>query len=105
MSSSVDVLEIEPISVDSHTAAALTGFSVGTLINQRSQGIGPPYRKIKGKVLYLYSELKEYIENSPAGGLPVPSAIDNAVDRIVENWPTLSEAQKEAITAAVGGAV
>ncbi len=49
-------------------AAEITTFSVGTLANLRSQGKGPKFSKLRGKVVYRLSDVLSWIGEEIGGG-------------------------------------
>ena len=49
--------------LDTQEAAALLKVNVRTLANRRSRGLGPPYLKRTGKVLYRLTDLENYRED------------------------------------------
>lgn len=60
------VAETEPMPVyamSTADAAAFVGLSVKTLANLRSEGSGPPFTKVGGKVIYRTRDLKDWIDS------------------------------------------
>lgn len=58
--------ETEPMSVyamSTADAAAFVGLSVKTLANLRSEGSGPPFTKVRGKVIYRTRDLEDWIDS------------------------------------------
>jgi predicted DNA-binding transcriptional regulator AlpA len=49
-------------------AAEMTGYSVKTLGNLATLNAGPPFRKHRGHVMYLESELVAWLRSLPKGG-------------------------------------
>jgi predicted DNA-binding transcriptional regulator AlpA len=47
--------------LDETAAAARTGMAVKTLQNWRSRGVGPPYYKLGGRILYDEAELDAWL--------------------------------------------
>jgi hypothetical protein len=50
-------------------AAEISTYSEKTLANLAVLRVGPPFRKYRGKVIYLESELQAWLKNLPCGGL------------------------------------
>ncbi|WP_420838544.1 helix-turn-helix domain-containing protein [Corynebacterium hadale] len=44
-------------------AAAFVGLSMKTLANLRSEGSGPPFTKVRGKVIYRTQDLEDWIDS------------------------------------------
>jgi hypothetical protein len=49
-------------------AAEMSTYSEKTLANLAVLRVGPPFRKYRGKVIYLESELQTWLRNLPCGG-------------------------------------
>jgi hypothetical protein len=49
-------------------AAEISTYSEKTLANLAVLRVGPPFRKYRGKVIYLESELQAWLRNLPCGG-------------------------------------
>lgn len=49
-------------------AAEISTYSEKTLANLAVLGVGPPFRKYRGKVIYLERELHAWLRNLPCGG-------------------------------------
>ena len=61
----VSVQEIEEIkrkvNLTPEEVERVYGLNAATLANQRGKGIGPPYIKVVGKILYPQQELRKYL--------------------------------------------
>lgn len=58
-------MKIEKISYTPTEAAAVTGFSTGTLGNMRSAKVGPRYFKRGRKVIYMHEDLIRWLTANP----------------------------------------
>ena len=56
---------IEKISYATREAAGAIGLSEGTLSNLRSRKAGPRYYKVGRKVLYLHTDLVQWLTRNP----------------------------------------
>jgi hypothetical protein len=73
--------------------AARWQLSRGTLANQRSQGRGPAYLKLAGRVRYRRSDIEDYeqagfVSREPAGettALRGPSDVRETVERLIQS--------------------
>jgi hypothetical protein len=59
------MVQMEPLGVDVEGAAALTSVAVETLNELRIKGGGPRFRKFGRKVIYLPSDLADWLEALP----------------------------------------
>ena len=55
----------EPLAVCPHEAARLLGVSERTLHNWRRGGIGPPYHRVIGRVLYSVDAIRSWLSSGP----------------------------------------
>jgi Helix-turn-helix domain len=63
----------EPLATTAEVAAFLGNTPKHTLENWRSQGKGPPWRKVGRQVLYSWADVDEWLKRQPGGpGRPVP---------------------------------
>lgn len=58
-------------------AAEYVGYAPNTLAQYRCRGIGPPYRKVRGRVLYAVADLDDWVEeqSAPFEGLTSPAEV------------------------------
>ncbi|WP_035273533.1 helix-turn-helix transcriptional regulator [Desulfogranum japonicum] len=54
---------LQPIGLDSSNGASYIGVSEAMMRKMRSDGSGPPYKKIGRKVIYLRKDLQRWLEN------------------------------------------
>jgi hypothetical protein len=63
------VLEETAFNRDTRFVAKFLGVNVETVIGWRKRRIGPPFRKLQGKLVrYRLVDLVEWAESQPAGG-------------------------------------
>lgn len=56
--------EVEPAAFSPSNAAAYVGFSQSSLATRRYRGMGPRFIKKGGRILYLKSDLDEWLLSS-----------------------------------------
>lgn len=49
-------------------AAAMTGYREKTFANFSTLGIGPPFRKYRGRTFYIESQLLDWVKSLPEAG-------------------------------------